>query len=169
MKNTFAHQDLCGISQSVLQMILEYLLPADIHSLCYTCRRLNQLVVNALLLKNGVTDLTTQCHIRLDGAFVSSGPSALLALKNALYAPNIPNFSVTFMRSFDTVPIARNMRRCIRVLQKYRQFIASVSIAFVEDEKHMYSDPRLLAKQGKGYPLNTGFCIRHTELSRDFE
>ncbi|KAK7028457.1 hypothetical protein R3P38DRAFT_927471 [Favolaschia claudopus] len=146
-----AHRNFCDISQCVL----EYLLPADIHSLCYTCRRLNQLVVNVLLLKNGVTDPTMQCHIRLDGPSAATGPSALVALQNALYVPKIPNLSVTFMRTFDTTPISRNVRRCIRVLQKHRQSIDRVSIAFVEDEKHMYSDPRLLAKQGKGYPLNT--------------
>ncbi|KAJ7842802.1 hypothetical protein B0H14DRAFT_2779872 [Mycena olivaceomarginata] len=141
-----ARPGFCCVSSKALQNIFKYLSRHEITRVCSLCRRLNRLSVNILLAANGILDPTVKCHVQLGGiSHIDSEVDVLTALQYALFIPSMTHFSMTFTRTFATIRLARNMKRCERVLHKFPS---------IRDAEY---DARFLAGGGLKYPSNTEF------------
>ncbi|KAJ7637376.1 hypothetical protein DFH06DRAFT_1302774 [Mycena polygramma] len=125
--------NLCCISHEGLEGVFKYLLPREVRAVALLCRRLNRLSVDILLATHGIPDPAAKCEVRLDP---TSGDEAgysdvLAALQFSVSIPSINHFAVTVSGPGDTAQMARHIRRCRGVLQKFPS-IHIVCIEFLE-------------------------------------
>ncbi|KAJ7146650.1 hypothetical protein C8R44DRAFT_973355 [Mycena epipterygia] len=148
---------LSCISSETLATIFRYLAPCDVKSVALVCRRLHRLSISILFKANGILDATVTCQVTLDGDSDLEAEyfDALAALQLALFIPSIGSFMVTFTGSGDTIRMARGMRRCQRLIYKFRS-LREITIDF----KSSTYDPKFLVNWRMGDPLKSDFeCL----------
>ncbi|KAJ6598083.1 hypothetical protein DFH09DRAFT_1271918 [Mycena vulgaris] len=141
------HDDGEGISylsSEIWGKFFTYLTPKEIKSVSSVCRWLHRLAIDTTLNANGILDPTVKCGIVLNGSAhpKAEGFDGLAALQLALFIPRIDRFSVTFTGTGDLISMARGMRRCRRLVQKY-QSIHDISIEIQVDTSRFLVNGRL--------------------------
>ncbi|KAJ7463623.1 hypothetical protein FB451DRAFT_457827 [Mycena latifolia] len=122
MKSRLPTCEVFCLPSEVLERILKYLLPPDIKSVASVCRRLHHLAINALLKAYDIRlDPPVNCEVVVDG---DSSPEAeyfdaLAALQLALFLPRIDRLAITFTGTGEFIGMARGLRRCRRLIQKF--------------------------------------------------